>query len=79
MCPLLHSPFCRCDHQADLAAVCGCQNDHALSQLLLELVTQVAQSVHIHSVQLSREEFHSGHFPYLVQDIPCGILCHLAL
>ena len=73
----LYSTVCCHGDHIDLAILCREQYDNAFTKLILELVTQVSQAIHIHTVYAGCQKLCSLDFHCLIHDIAqCG-LCHL--
>ena len=66
---LLDDIIGRHGHQADLAVLFGDEQDHAAAQLLLELVAQVAELVHVDILDCGRQELDAVDHLDLVHDI----------
>ena len=66
-------------HQADLA-VCGAgQYDHALTQLFLQLIAQIPETVHIYALQLGCQYLDAVYVFHLIHHVAQGILRRFAL
>ena len=73
----LYSTVCCHGDHIDLAILCREQYDNAFAKLILELVAQVSQAIHIHTVYAGCQKLCSLDFHCLIHDIAqCG-LCHL--
>ena len=57
----------------------GKKDDNALSQLPFQLVSQIPQAVHIHTLHAGGEEFDSLYLFHLIHDVSQGILRRLCL
>ena len=66
-------------HQVDLAALLGDEKDHAAAEFLLELVAQVAESVHVDILDGGSQELHALDLHYLVHDVAECVLRFLGL
>ena len=64
--------LCRHGHHADLPVLVGEQQDDTAAHLLLELVAEVAQAVHVHTGDSRRQELHAADVGDLVHDITEG-------
>ena len=53
-------------HQVHLSVLDGGNDNHALAQLLLELIAQVSQTVHVNAVHPDCQELHAVYLLYLV-------------
>ena len=79
MSALFHSAVSCHGQKAYLAVFAGSKDNHALAQLLFQLVAQVTETVHIHVSQFCCEKFHAFDLLYLIHNIAQSILCKLAL
>ena len=79
MCAFLHGCVCcHCD-QIDFSVLFRCQNNNTFSDLFLELVAQIAQTVHVYIFHTCCKKLYSGNFLYLIHHITHGIFCKFAL
>ena len=69
---------CHSDH-IYLAVLCGKQYNNTFAKLILELVAQVSQAIHIHTVYAGCQKFRTLHFHHLIEYIAQCRLCHLCL
>ena len=76
---LLLGSDCSRRHQPYLAVYGACQHDNAFAQLLLQLVTQIPQTVHIHAVYSGCQNLDAANLLYLIHHVAQSILRHLAL
>ena len=75
----LYSTVCCHGDHIDLAILCREQYDNAFAKLILELVAQISQAIHIHTVYAGCQKFRTLHFHHLIEYIAqCG-LCHFCL
>ena len=79
MCTLCHCLIGNHGNQADLAILVGNQDHHAAGELLLQLVAQAAQLVHVNTRNMRPKERNSLDFLHIVHDISKGGLCLLGL
>ena len=62
MCAFLHGCVCcHCD-QIDFSVLFRCQNNNTFSDLFLELVAQIAQTVHVYIFHTCCKKLYSGSF-----------------
>ena len=79
MCALLHRCIgCHRD-QADLAVTLGSNHNNAFAELLLQLITEITQSVHVNTCDACSKKFHALHFLYLIHNIAKCILGRFTL
>ena len=79
MSALFHCRICRSYHQADFSIISGSQNNNTFSEFFFELISKITKPVHIDSIHLCCEKFHTFDLLYLIHDISHGILCQFAL
>ena len=79
MSALLHDIVGRHGHDVDLAALFGDEKDNAAAQFLLELVAQVAETVHVDVFEGSGKELDALDLHNLVHDIAQRALRFLGL
>ena len=66
MCALLLRAVCGPCHQGDLAVIDAAQYHYAFAKLLLKLIAEVAQAVHVNAFQLRTDQLHALHIGNLI-------------
>ena len=75
----LHRAVGRHGNHGHLAVLVGDQEDHALTELCLQIIAEVTKLVHIHAGYVCTEELHALDLDHGIHDVTECVLCLLAL
>ena len=74
MCPLLHRCIGCHGNQVYLSVTIGCDHYDTLTDLVLQLVTEITQTIHIHTGYAGCQKLHTFDILDLIHHIPKCIL-----
>ena len=75
----LHSAIGRHGNHGHLAVLVGDQEDHALTELCLQIIAEITKLVHIHAGYVCTEELHALDLDHGIHDVSECVLRLLAL